>query len=202
MAEENKVVEQETPVQNSEKKPFKKDFKKPFRKDGNGNKKFEKRDNFNDKVIFINSVSKTVKGGRRRRFSALVAVGDGRGNIGFGMGKAIEVPDAIKKATDAARKHIVHTTIVKGDTISHEIIGKAGACQVFLKPAPVGTGVIAGGPVRAVLELAGVKNIYSKVYGSRTPVNIVRATMNAMTSLKTVGKVAALRGKSGKEILG
>lgn len=194
------AVENTAKTEKTEKKPFRKDGKKPFRKDG---KRFDKpRDLFTDRVIYINSVSKTVKGGRRRRFSALVAVGDGRGNVGFGMGKAIEVPDAIKKATDAARKNVKHVSIVKGDTISHEIIGKYGACKVFLKPAPVGTGVIAGGPVRAVLELAGIKNIYSKVYGSRTAINVVRATMDGLTNLKTVSKVAALRGKSGKEILG
>lgn len=198
---ENKVVENAQPQEKSERRPFRKDGKKPFRKDNN-KKVFEKREPFQERLIEIKSVSKTVKGGRRRKFSALIALGDGKGLVGFGMGKANEVPDAIKKAKEAAKKNMVRVSVIKGDTIPHEVKGKYGACSVFLKPAPVGTGIIAGGPVRAVLELAGIKNIYSKVYGSRTPINIVRSTMVGLTSLKTVGKVAALRGKSGKDILG
>lgn len=155
---------------------------------------------YQEKVIAINRVSKTVKGGRRLRFSALVAIGDVNGNIGYGMGKANEVPDAIKKALEIAKKNMFKVSVVKGDTIPHEINGKYGACKVFLKPAPVGTGVVAGGPVRAILELAGVKNIYSKVYGSRTAINIVRATVDGLVSLKTANKIAALRGKSVKDI--
>ena len=127
------------------------------------------------------------------RFAALVVVGDGKGNFGYGTGKAAEVPDAIKKAEEAAKKNMFHITIVKNGTISHDINGTFGASQVYLKPAPEGTGVIAGGPVRAVLELAGVKNIYSKVYGSRTPINCIRATVDGLVNLKTSAQVAALR---------
>ena len=155
---------------------------------------------YDEKVIAINRVSKTVKGGRKMRFSALVAVGDSQGNFGFGTGKANEVPDAIKKALDAAKKNLMRVPVVKGETIPHTVIGKYGACSVFIKPAPAGTGVIAGGPVRAILELAGVKNIYSKVYGSRASINMVRATVNGLKKLKTAGKIASLRGKSIKEI--
>jgi small subunit ribosomal protein S5 len=127
------------------------------------------------------------------RFAALVVIGDGKGNFGYGTGKAQEVPDAIKKAEEAAKKNMFHVTIVKNGTISHDINGLFGACQVYLKPAPEGTGVIAGGPVRAVLELAGIKNIYSKVYGSRTPINCIRATVDGLVNLKTSAQVAALR---------
>jgi small subunit ribosomal protein S5 len=155
---------------------------------------------YEEKVISINRVSKTVKGGRRMRFAALVAIGDNQGNFGFGTGKANEVPDAIKKALDSAKKNLMRVPVVKGETIPHTIIGKYGACSVYLKPAPDGTGVIAGGPVRAILELAGVKNIFSKVYGSRASINMVRATVNGLKRLKTAGKIASLRGKSIKEI--
>ncbi len=158
------------------------------------------RNEYIEKVISINRVSKTVKGGRRIRFSALVAIGDGKGSIGFATGKANEVPDAIKKALEAAKKEMFKVSVAKGDTIPHEINGKYGACKVFLKPARQGTGVIAGGPVRAIMELAGVKNIYSKVYGSRTAINMVRATVNGLQGLKTPQQIATLRGKSVEEI--
>lgn len=149
---------------------------------------------FEERVVTINRVSKTVKGGRRLKFTALVVIGDGKGRYGFGTGKAGEVPDAIKKASEAAKKNIYKIHICKGDTISHEVIGKFGACRVFLKPAREGTGVIAGGPVRAILELAGIKNVCSKVYGSRAPINIIRATNQGLESLKTYSEVKALRG--------
>jgi len=155
---------------------------------------------YREQVISINRVSKTVKGGSRMRFSVLVAVGDGKGQVGFGTGKANEVPDAIKKALEVAKKNVFRVPVVKGDTIPHEIHAHYGACRVFLKPAKAGTGIIAGGPVRSVLELAGIKNIYSKVYGSRTAINMVRAVCGGLEDLKTVGKIAALRGKSPKEI--
>ena len=129
-----------------------------------------------------------------------MAVGDGKGQVGFGTGKANEVPDAIKKALEVARKSVFRVPVVKGDTIPHEITTRYGACKVFLKPAKVGTGVIAGGPVRAVVELAGIRNIYSKVYGSRTAINMVRAVCAGLKDLKTVGKIAALRGKAPKDI--
>ena len=199
--EENKVVEVvETPVEKTE---------KPVKKFAKGDKKAkqarparkEKENRFEERVVAINKICKTVKGGRRLRFSALVVVGDGKGYVGFGTGKANEVPDAIKKALEAAKKNLYRVPMVKGDTIPHEIIGEFGSSKVFMKPAPEGTGIVAGGPVRAVLELAGVKNIYSKVYGSRTPINIVRATIDGIANMKTISKVAALRGKEPKEIL-
>ena len=150
---------------------------------------------FEEQVIEIKSVVKVNKGGRQRRFSATVVVGDRKGQVGLGIGKANEVPDAIKKALGAAKKNMYRVPMVKGDTIPHIVNGKFGACTVLLRPAPKGTGIIAGGAVRSVLELAGVKNIYSKVYGSRTAINVVRATINGIESLKTAGKVSALRGK-------
>ena len=150
---------------------------------------------FEERVVFINRVSKTVKGGRRMKFSALVVVGDHKGRYGFGVGKAAEVPDAIKKASESAKKNLHNIHLVKGKTISHEVIGKWGACSVLLKPAPEGTGIIAGGPVRAVLELAGVENVCSKVYGSRAPINIVRATNQGLDNLKSYKEMKVLRGK-------
>ncbi|MCR5184489.1 MAG: 30S ribosomal protein S5 [Bacilli bacterium] len=148
---------------------------------------------FEDRVVFINRVSKTVKGGRRMKFTALVVIGDRKGRYGFALGKAAEVPDAIKKANEAAKKNLHKIHLVKGNTISHEVVGKFGACSVLLKPAPEGTGVIAGGPVRAVLELAGVQNVCSKVYGSRAPINIVRAVNQGLESLKSYKETRALR---------
>ena len=151
---------------------------------------------FEERVVFINRVSKTVKGGRRMKFSALVVVGDGKGRYGFGVGKAAEVPDAIKKASEGAKKNLFKVHLVKkGSTISHEVVGKYGACSVYLKPAPEGTGIIAGGPVRAVLELAGVRNVCSKVYGSRAPINIIRATNQGLNNLKSYDQMKALRSK-------
>lgn len=150
---------------------------------------------FEERVVSINRVSKTVKGGRRLKFTALVVVGDGKGKYGFGTGKAGEVPDAIKKALEVAKKNTHLIKIAKGDTITHEVLGKFGACKVFLRPAPEGTGIIAGGPVRAILELAGIKNVCSKVYGSRAPINIIRATNKGLDSLHTYSEVKALRGK-------
>lgn len=148
---------------------------------------------YEERVVRINRISKTVKGGRRMRFSALVVIGDGKGKYGFGMGKSTEVPDAIKKALEAAKSNMYRLPIVKGDTIPHVVEGQFGACKVFLKPAPDGAGIIAGGPVRAVLELAGVKNIYSKIYGSRTPINAIRATVDGLEKLKTYAMVNKTR---------
>ena len=155
----------------------------------------------NEKVVAINRVSKTVKGGRIMKFSALVVVGDGNGVVGFGMGKANEVPDAIRKGLEDAKKHL-HKIALKGTTIPHEVTGKFGAGAVLMIPAPQVTGVIAGGPVCAVIEMAGIKNIRTKSLRSNNPCNVVRATMAGLTSLRTAEEVAALRGKTVKEIVG
>ena len=153
-----------------------------------------------ERVVVINRVTKVVKGGRRMRFAALVVVGDLNGHVGFGTGKAQEVPEAIKKAVEAAKKNIITVPMVN-TTIPHEITGVHGAGQVFLRPAPEGTGIVAGGPVRNVVELAGIQDIVSKSQGSSTPVNIVRATFEALKELRTAEQVAALRGKTVEEIL-
>lgn len=155
---------------------------------------------FDERVVNINRVTKVVKGGRRFRFSALVVVGDKKGSVGFGTGKAQEVPDAIKKAIEDAKRNLVKVPKF-GTTIPHTITGKFGAGEVFLKPAVGGTGIIAGGPVRAVLELAGVEDILSKSLGSATPINIVRATFDAIHRLRTAEQVARGRGLTREEIL-
>ncbi|WP_112179309.1 30S ribosomal protein S5 [Paraliobacillus sp. X-1268] len=154
-----------------------------------------------ERVVTINRVAKVVKGGRRFRFAALVVIGDKNGHVGFGTGKAQEVPEAIKKAIDDAKKNLITVPIV-GTTIPHEITGKFGAGSILLKPASEGTGVIAGGPVRAVLELAGVGDILSKSLGTNTPINMVRATISGLENLKRAEDVAKLRGKSVEELLG
>lgn len=161
-----------------------------------------KQKQFEEQVIEVKSVVKVNKGGRQRRFSACVVVGDRKGQVGLGIGKANEVPDAIKKAIQAANKNIVKIPLVDGRTIQHEVTGVNGAAKIFLRPAAAGTGVIAGGAVRAVLELAGVKDILSKSLGSRTKLNMATATINALKSVKSVEEVAKLRGKTVEEILG
>ncbi|EOS59454.1 30S ribosomal protein S5 [Firmicutes bacterium M10-2] len=156
---------------------------------------------FEEQVVAINRVTKVVKGGRNFRFAALVVVGDRKGRVGIGTGKAKEVPDAIRKAVDNAKKN-VFTVPVIGTTIPHEVTGTYGAGSVFMRPASEGTGVIAGGAARAVLELAGISDILTKCLGSRTKINVVRATVEGLKSLKTVEQVAELRGKTPEEIRG
>ena len=154
-----------------------------------------------ERVVAINRVSKTVKGGRIFKFAALVVVGDGNGIIGFGLGKSGEVPDAIRKGIDDAKKNLIKVSL-KGTTIPHEIIGKFGAGVVLLKPAAPGTGVIAGGPVRAVVETVGIKDIRTKALRSNNPCNVVRATIDGLSKLRNADEVAEIRGKTAKEILG
>lgn len=156
----------------------------------------------NDRVVAIKRVSKTVKGGRTMRFSALVVVGDGNGHVGAGLGKAGEVPEAIRKGKEAAMKNLVEIPVDENKSVPHDFLGKFGSSTVLLKRAPEGTGIIAGGPARAVVELAGIKNIRTKSLGSNNKTNVVLATLNGLCQMKTPEEVARLRGKSVEEVVG
>ena len=194
MNEENKKVE------NTENKSRKFDKRRP--RNNNRNTTSKPKSDLEDKVIEIRRVTKVVKGGRQFRFAATVVVGNRKGMVGLGTGKAKEMPDAVKKATQAANKNLIRVELIDNRTISHEITVKEGASKVMLKPAAEGTGVKAGGPVRDVLELAGVKDVLSKSLGSSTKINMARATLNALKNQKSPAHIAALRGKTIEEIRG
>ena len=189
----NKPVEQQSKPKNDRRN----NNRRPRR-----NTSSKSKTDLEEKVIDINRVTKVVKGGRKMRFSATVVVGNRKGKVGIGTGKANEMPDAVKKATQAASKNLINIELIDNRTISHEITMKAGAVRVMLKPATEGTGVKAGGPVRDVLELAGVKDVLSKSLGSSTKINQARATLKALENQRSIAHVAALRGKSIEEIRG
>ena len=156
---------------------------------------------FKEKLVAVNRVSKTVKGGRNMRFSALMVVGDEKGRVGCGMGKAVEIPEAIRKGTEDAKKQMINVPLDNG-TIPHEVVGVFGTARVKMLPAPEGTGVIAGGPVRDVLEACGIKNIVTKSIGSNNKINVVRATLDGLSQMRSAEQVAKLRGKTVEELLG
>ncbi|MGI6172696.1 MAG: 30S ribosomal protein S5 [Christensenellales bacterium] len=161
----------------------------------------EQTSEFNEKLVYVNRVAKVVKGGKNFRFTALMVIGDGDGKVGCGMGKAAEIPEAIRKGVEDAKKQMIGVSR-KETTIPHEVVGKFGTGKVLLMPAPEGTGVIAGGPVRAVIEAAGIKDIRTKSIGSSNPINMVRATLEGLSRLRTIEEVAKLRGKTVEDLLG
>lgn len=163
--------------------------------------RYEQASEFKDKLVAINRVSKTVKGGRNMRFSALVVIGDEKGRVGCGMGKAAEIPEAVRKATEDAKKHLV-TVPLAGTTIPHDSTGYYSTAKVVLLPAPEGTGLIAGGAARAVLELSGLKDIRTKSFGTNNPINMAKATLEALAQLRSPEQVAKMRGKTVEELLG
>ncbi len=172
------------------------------RRERNNKKEFVKKSPYEEKVISIGRVSKTTKGGRTMKFTATVAVGDRKGKVGLGTGKANEVPEAISKAIKAAEKNVIKVNLVEDRTLSHDCIGVCGAAKVLIKPAPAGRGIVAGGPVRNVLELAGVKDIVSKSLGSNTQINTAKAAMDALKQQRSAEHIAQLRGKKVEEIIG
>lgn len=184
--------------QNNSNRPPRRDDRGPRRDRRDRN---EEPPEFKEKLVSVNRVTKVVKGGRNFRFSALVVIGDEKGRVGCGMGKATEIPEAIRKAVEAAKKNLI-TVPFKDTTIPHETIGRFGTGKLLLLPAPEGTGVIAGGPARAVLELCGIKDIRTKSYGTSNPINMVKATMAGLSQLRSAEQVARLRGKTVEEILG
>lgn len=200
--EENKLNENVVVSNNEENKTT---DRKEFRKDKKGPKKpFKKAPSkeLDEIVLDTKAVVKVTKGGRQRRFQAVVLVGNKKGLVGLGTGKANEIADAVKKARQEANKNVVRIPMVDGRTLPHEVIGVKGATRVIIKPAKAGTGLIAGGAARAVLEIAGVKDITAKILGSRKKINVARATLNALENLKTIEQIEELRGKTKKEILG
>ena len=182
--------------QEMEKKPF----ERGERRERGPRRERRVESEFQEKMVSINRVSKTVKGGRNMRFAVLMVIGDGKGRVGCGIGKATEIPEAARKATEDAKKHLVHVSM-KGTSIPHETVGRFGTGEVLMLPAPEGTGVIAGGPARAVLELCGIKDIRTKSYGSNNPANCVKATIDGLSQLRTAEQIARLRGKTVAEIL-
>ena len=196
---ENETLATEEVVEKVEEAPAEKNERQQRRPMNNRRNSNNRKKEFEERVVKINRITKVVKGGRRMRFSALVVVGDKKGRVGFGTGKAKEVPDAIRKATENAQRNVFRVPLV-GSTLPHEIVGKYGAGSVVLRPAATGTGVIAGGAVRAVLELAGITDVISKCLGSRTAVNVVRSTVDGLKKMVTLEQVSALRGKKPQEI--
>ncbi len=199
MAENEEMKAVETPAVEAGNKPSKNvKGNGKFNRNGNkekGGRRFNSRPQpeYEEKVIRISKVTKVVKGGKRMKFTALTVIGDKKGKYGYGLGKSGEVPEAIKKSLNAANRNMFKVQLSKGDTIAHTVMGHFGATQVFLKPAPEGTGLVAGGAVRAILELAGVRNVYSKIYGSRTQTNVVKATVDALKQLKSYDSVKKTR---------